>query len=165
MRLSISASVGSMPTLSFSGSLVKFTLFSTKESICRNQTFFMKEGMLWIISSLLLFAVPADSQSLTSADLKQQVIKDWQRAKDYTVEYLNTMPADKYSFRPVDSVRNFAGQMLHLAAANVLIVSLATDDPLLPWARLEIANRPSAQSKDSVVYYVTASYDYAINAI
>jgi uncharacterized damage-inducible protein DinB len=154
-----------MPTLSLSGSLVKFMLLSANESICHNQTFFMKEGMLWIVSCLLLFGVQADSQSLTPADLKLQMIKDWKRAKDYTIEYLNTMPADKYSFKPVDSIRNFAGQMLHLAAANVLIMSQATDDPPLPWARLDMANRPSAQNKDSVVYYVTASFDYAISAI
>ena len=125
----------------------------------------MKEGKFWIISCLLLFAVHIDAQSLTPADLKQQMVKDWQRAKDYTIEYLNTMPADKYSFRPVDSIRNFAGQMLHLAAANVLIMSLATEVTPLPWAQLNMANRPSAQSKDSVVYYVIASFDYAINAI
>ena len=47
--------------------------------------------------------------------IKKQFLRDWQRAKVYTLDYLNTMPADKYSFRPVDSIRSFAGQMLHLA--------------------------------------------------
>ena len=39
------------------------------------------------------------SQSLTEENIKAQMIKDWERAKTYTVDYLNTMPADKYSFR------------------------------------------------------------------
>jgi hypothetical protein len=37
----------------------------------------------------------------------------------YTVDYLNAMPADKYSFKATDSTRSFAQQMLHLAQANV----------------------------------------------
>jgi len=52
---------------------------------------------------------------------------DWQRAKAYTVDYLNAMPADRYSFHPVDSIkRTFAQQMLHLASGNIFLMSKAT---------------------------------------
>src|SRR3982751_7001507 len=92
------------------------------------------------------------------------MVKDWERAKSYTVDYLNTMPADKYSFKAVDSIRSFAQQMLHLAQANIFFISSGTGmSKALSGGNLEQSQ--SAQSRDSVVYYVNASYDFAIDAI
>jgi uncharacterized damage-inducible protein DinB len=104
------------------------------------------------------------AQNVTSDSLKEQMVKDWERAKAYTREYLDAMPADKYSFRPVDSMRSFAGQMLHLAHANAVLGFIATGTPY-PFATQTFENSPTAQSKDSVIYYVTTSYDFVISAI
>jgi len=113
-----------------------------------------------------LIALPAlvSAQAITGDDIKQQFIKDWERSKAYTLDYLNTMPADKYSFKAVDSIRSFAQQMLHLASANIGLVNMGTGaTPAFNGRGLE--NRTSAQTKDSVVYYVTTSYNYAIDAV
>ena len=131
----------------------------------------MRKNFMKHVSMLLfccfLFSGKSSAQAFTNQELKDQMIKDWQRAKDYTNEYLNTMPADKYSYRfkPVDSLRSFAQQMLHLATANVFLMATATDTPPLPWASFGLEKRPTAQNRDSVVYYVNASYDYAMNAV
>ena len=115
---------------------------------------------------LLLLSLPCfvSAQALTGDDIKQQFIKDWERSKAYTLDYLNTMPADKYSFKAVDSIRSFAQQMLHLAAANLGLVNQGTGAQP-PFNGRGLEARTSAQTKDSVVYYVTASYDYAIDAV
>lgn len=108
----------------------------------------------------------ANAQPITSEQIKAQMVADWQRAKAYTVDYLNAMPADKYSFQPVDSIkRNFAQQMLHLASGNILLMSKATDATPPSFFGYDIEHSAGAQSKDSVMYYVTASYDYCINAV
>ncbi|HEV8284317.1 MAG TPA: DinB family protein [Chitinophagaceae bacterium] len=120
--------------------------------------------IICLISVCFLF-IESNAQSLSSAGIKEQMVKDWQRAKDYTLEYLNTMPVDKYSFKPNDSVRTFAGHMLHHASITVYLISVANDIQPLPWLSRELQNRPSAQNKDSVMYYVMASYDYAIKAV
>ncbi len=119
-----------------------------------------------LYSTLLLTAASFNSQaqSVSSEDLKAQMVKDWERAKAYTAEYLNTMPADKYSSKPHDSVRSFAQQMLHLASANFFIMMTATDQKP-PVARQDLETSPGAQSRDSVQYFVNASYDYCINAV
>jgi uncharacterized damage-inducible protein DinB len=106
-----------------------------------------------------------NAQSVSLADVKEQMVRDWQRAKEYTIEYLNTLPADKYTYKPEDSVRTFAGHMLHLASINVYFMFAANDIQPLPWLSRELQNRPSAQNKDSVMYYITASYDFAIKAV
>jgi uncharacterized damage-inducible protein DinB len=107
------------------------------------------------------------SQSLNSEDIKEQMVKDWERAKAYTDEYLNTMPPDKYMFKaaPVDTVRNFAQQMLHLAQANCFIMSRATGTQPPAFAAADLEHSASAQTKDSVMYYVNTSYDFCTNAV
>jgi len=99
------------------------------------------------LAFLFTFSFQSHSQSLSSADIKAQMVKDWERAKAYTVDYLNTMPANKYSFKAVDSLRSFAMQMLHLATGNVLLMSNATGNQPLPWLIIDIEHRPSAQQK------------------
>jgi len=128
----------------------------------------MKKKLLSVVNFFFfVFALSFCSmgQSLSSADIKDQMVKDWQRGKSYTIDYLNTMPADKYSFKAVDSIRSFAQQMLHLAAANVFLMMNATGGAPLPWLPSDIEHSPTAQKKDSVMYYITASYDYCINAV
>jgi uncharacterized damage-inducible protein DinB len=74
------------------------------------------------------------------------------------------MPADKYSFKPVDSIRSFAQQMLHLSSGNLFLMHFASDNELPAWGSPNLELRSSAQNKDSVMYYVTSSYDYCIKA-
>jgi uncharacterized damage-inducible protein DinB len=112
-----------------------------------------------------VWSLESHAQALTSEDIKAQMVKDWDRAKTYTVDYLNTMPADKYSFKAVDSLRSFANQMLHLAAGNLFLMSFATDQKPPAFLQSDIEHSPTAQNKDSVMYYVTTSYDYCINVI
>jgi uncharacterized damage-inducible protein DinB len=131
----------------------------------------MRKNSLFPISFFFLFCFfvsnNTKAQSFTNDELKAQMQADWKRAKEYTNEYLNTMPADKYNykFKQVDSLRSFAQQMLHLATANVFLMATATDQPPLPWASFGLEKRTSAQNRDSVVYYVNASYDFAMNAV
>jgi uncharacterized damage-inducible protein DinB len=120
-----------------------------------------------LLFSLCFFSVTA--QNSLNETLKQQMLKDWERAKAYTQEYLDAMPADKYGFRAVDSIRSFAEQMLHLAFSNVVLATVGTGVHDSGVQNIFINRNPekspTAQSKDSVVYYVNTSYDFIINAI
>ncbi len=113
----------------------------------------------------MLLAYNSQAQLMNANDIKDQMKKDWIRAKAYTLEYLEAMPADKYSFKAVDSIRSFAQQMLHLASGNIFLMSNATDVEPPAFFKSDIEHSKGAQAKDSVVYYVTASYDYCLNAI
>src|ERR1043165_4508776 len=93
--------------------------------------------------------------------LKAQLIQDWERAKTYTKSYLDAMPADKYSYRAVDSIRSFSELMLHLAQGNVNLSSNGTGKERIFLGR-NLEKSPGAQGKDSVMYYVMASYDFCI---
>lgn len=123
-----------------------------------------KISVIVLLSICIVTSFQLKAQVLTLEDIKSQMIKDWERAKDYTISYLNTMPADKYSFKANDSVRSFAQQMLHLAQANVGLLSSTVGSPLA-FGRADLEGSATAQTKDSVMYYVVASYDYAINGL
>jgi uncharacterized damage-inducible protein DinB len=118
---------------------------------------------LYLSLLLSLFFFSAVSQTLNDS-LKQQLIKDWARAKVYTQEYLDAMPANKYGFRPVDSMRSFSEQMLHLASANAYFAS-AVSGVKSPIFSQNLEKRPGANSKDSVIYYVNTSYDIIITLL
>jgi uncharacterized damage-inducible protein DinB len=122
-------------------------------------------SLLIICFSAIVFPSDAAGQALTSNDVKTQMAMDWERAKAYTIDYLNTMPANKYSFKATDSTRSFAQQMLHLAGANVFLMMSAAGTAPTSWLSMELENRAAAQNKDSVMYYVTSSYDYCINTV
>jgi uncharacterized damage-inducible protein DinB len=104
------------------------------------------------------------AQALTGEDIKTQFIKDWERAKAYTLDYLAAVPADKYSFKAVDSIRSFAQQMLHLAQGSVNLISNGTGQTRI-FAGRNLEAGQGAQTKDSVTYYVTQSYDFAITGL
>jgi uncharacterized damage-inducible protein DinB len=110
-------------------------------------------------------AATASAQALTGEDIKTTFVSEWERAKAYTQEYLNAMPADKYSAKAVDSIRSFAQQMLHLASGNVGLIGAATGEKLSSFPGRGLENSPTAQTKDSVMYYVNASYDFAVQSI
>lgn len=120
-------------------------------------------------TALLCFALAVqtnvNAQTLSNDDIKAQHVKEWERAKVYTNEYLNTMPAGKYDFKAQDSIRSFAQQMLHLAGGNVFLMSMAAGGEKPAWAGRDLEHSAGAQSKDSVAYFVNASYDYCINAV
>ena len=122
----------------------------------------MKKNILFTASLFLLCLLSANAQ--LGEGLKAQLIKDWERAKAFTKEYLDAMPKDKYGFRAQDSIRTFAQQMLHLAQANMGLSANGSGKERI-WQSGLLEQRPSAQSADSVNYYVMASYDFAIEGI
>ena len=124
----------------------------------------MKKILMFCLLVLLLSNTALKAQTSPFETIKAQLITDWERAKTYTAEYLAAMPADKYNARAVDSIRSFSEQMLHLAAGTIGLSANGTGKPrIFPGFNME--KSPTAQSKDSVSYYVNASYDYAIEGI
>jgi uncharacterized damage-inducible protein DinB len=120
---------------------------------------------LLVVLSMSLTAAPCFSQPTIPADsIKSMLIKDWQRGKAYTGDYMKAMPAGEYSFRATDSVKSFAQQLLHITEATMWLVSTATGEKM-PDLGSNVEKRMSAQSADSVVYYVNSSYDFAVKAI
>jgi uncharacterized damage-inducible protein DinB len=111
-----------------------------------------------VICSCLLLSNLSFGQSPVS-----DIVKEWERAKAYTKEYLDAMPTDKYSFKPTPEMRSFAEQMLHLTATTYAFASAATDGKS-PYAQGEL-DKLSDQSKENVIKVVLTGYDFVINEL
>lgn len=112
-------------------------------------------------SVLPLFLVFGSFLVTTAQTSIDNLVKDWERAKAYTQEYLDIMPAEKYSLKPTAEMRSFAQQMLHLTDANYGFASAATgvESPLDPGA----SEKTVDISKENVTKLVLAGYDFVIN--
>ncbi|NEU10455.1 damage-inducible protein DinB [Flavihumibacter sp. R14] len=124
----------------------------------------MKVLKLTLTFLALLISAGSFAQSLSNADLKAQSLKDWERAKAYTKEYLDAMPEKGMSFKPTPEVRTFAEQMLHLAQANVMFTANGTGvKPIFADKNLEKSDE--LKTKAVLTKTVMESYDFAINSI
>ncbi|PHN01896.1 damage-inducible protein DinB [Flavilitoribacter nigricans DSM 23189 = NBRC 102662] len=96
-------------------------------------------------------------------DPVNDIVKDWERAKAYTKEYLDAMPESSYGLKPTPEMRSFAEQMLHLTDANYGFASAATgvENPI---GRGESENTAD-KSKENVTKLVMAGYDFVIDNI
>ncbi|MBW8687072.1 DinB family protein [Chitinophaga rhizophila] len=95
----------------------------------------------------------------TSADM----IKEWERAKAYTKEYLDAMPEKDYALKPTPEMRSFADQMLHLTDANYGFAAAAsgTKSPV----GFGESEKSTDKSKEGVTRSVMEGYDFVISSL
>lgn len=91
------------------------------------------------------------------------LVKEWERAKAYTQEYLDAMPESGYALKPTPEMRSFAEQMLHLTDANYGFISAASGEKS-PVGFGE-SEKTSDKSKANVTKLVLAGYDFVLNSI
>lgn len=91
------------------------------------------------------------------------IVKEWERSKAYSREYLDAMPESGYALKPTPEMRSFAEQFLHLADANYGLASaaLGVKSPLA----LGALEKGTDKSKAGVTKAVMDSYDYVIEEI
>jgi uncharacterized damage-inducible protein DinB len=114
----------------------------------------MKSRHFFTTLCILLGFITIGKAQTTTDDM----IKDWERAKAYTKEYLDAMPADKYALKPTPEMRSFAEQMLHLTDGNFGIASAAAgvQSPIAFGA----AEKSTDKSKEAM-----DSYDFVMSTI
>jgi uncharacterized damage-inducible protein DinB len=92
-----------------------------------------------------------------------ETIKDWERAKAYTKEYLDAMSEGSYTLKPTPEMRSFADQMLHLSDTNFAFAASATGASIpVEMVGLE---KSADKSKATVLKETLASYDFVINGL
>ncbi|MBS4071394.1 MAG: DinB family protein [Algoriphagus sp.] len=113
-------------------------------------------------SLILVFLISMTTFAQAQSSV-EDMIKDWERAKAYTKEYLDAMPAEGYSLKPAAEMRSFAQQMLHLTDGNYGFASAATG--VASPVSMGESEKATDQSKENVTKLVMAGYDFVINSI
>jgi uncharacterized damage-inducible protein DinB len=117
----------------------------------------MKRRFLLTTFFALSFVAFAQAQTI------DEMVKEWERAKAYTKEYLDAMPESGYALKPTPEMRSFAEQMLHLTDANYGFASAVTGEKS-PVAFGE-SEKTADKSKANTTKLVMAGYDYVIASL
>ncbi len=67
--------------------------------------------------ALILVAVCVAGQAQI-APSNEQIVKEWQMSKEFTLAVANAMPAEQYGFKVAEGEMSFAALMLHIATAQ-----------------------------------------------
>lgn len=116
-------------------------------------------GLLLI--SGLLTGWTAGTRSTTTVT---QMVTDWQRAKEFTKEYLEAMSEEGTNYKPTPEVRTFAEQMLHLANGNFNFAAAASGKTN-PYQGKNLEKMDEFKTKAALSKVVLESYDFTINAL
>jgi uncharacterized damage-inducible protein DinB len=114
------------------------------------------------VLSCLVFALMS-LQLVIGQTTVADFVKDWERAKAYTKQYLDSMPAAGYALKPTPEMRSFAEQVLHLTDANYGFVAAATGEKSP--VGMGASEKSTDKSKASVDKQVLAGYDFVIASI
>lgn len=116
------------------------------------------------VATMYLLAVLLSATSIAKAQTQNEaLVKEWERAKAYTKEYLDAMPEKDFGLKPTPEMRSFADQFLHLTDANYAFMAAASGQksPVNPGDSEKSADK----SKAAVTKAVMDGYDFAIAGI
>ncbi len=115
------------------------------------------------ITKILFIILTSISFSGNAQNSVDVISKEWERAKSYTKEYLDAMPASGYGLKPTPEMRSFAEQILHSTDTDYAFVSAATGvKSPVGMGELE---KTADKSKANVTKLVMEGYDFVIKAI
>ncbi|NQX42284.1 Uncharacterized damage-inducible protein DinB (forms a four-helix bundle) [Pedobacter steynii] len=114
-------------------------------------------------SLVVVLCLIIGGQLVKAQEKATDMVKDWERSKAYTKEYLDAMPESGYALKPTPEMRSFAEQVLHLGDANYAFASAATGTKS-PIGQGEL-EKTSDKSKANVSKLVLESYDFVIDQI
>ncbi|WP_341226791.1 DinB family protein [uncultured Arcticibacterium sp.] len=100
----------------------------------------------------------------TPSTSKSDMIADFERAKAFSLEYMEAMPADAYAFKPTEDIRSFAEQFLHMADANFGLTAMiaGVDNPM---GEKKLEKDEASQSKAAAIKAVSDSYDFVLSTL
>jgi uncharacterized damage-inducible protein DinB len=133
----------------------------------------LSQRLLFVGLLLSALALPALAQTETkkpaddkSAPAIREQERNWKRAKQWTLAYLDAMPENAQGFKPTPEVRSFAEQMLHLAYWNFGLVE-AIGGKANPYGKKqeELEKRTDMQTKAALRKVVEESYDNVLAAV
>ena len=87
--------------------------------------------------------------------LRDDFLGHWISTRDYSLEVLDAMPEEHYSFKPTPQQRTFAEQSAHFALANN-----AYFDRFGKQTKTAKPEQPEVLTKASIRDYVAASFEY-----
>jgi uncharacterized damage-inducible protein DinB len=115
---------------------------------------------------LLFFALFLSATNIASAQKIDSLFLDaaitkLQNSKEYTLKVANSMPDEKYGFKPVPDEMSFGEQLLHTASNLNWLTSCYITSNKSPVTKAAT----QVYKKDEIIQVLNNTYDYAIGAL
>ncbi|RPD98505.1 DinB family protein [Aureibaculum marinum] len=130
----------------------------------------MKKFSIYFTLGLLVMSTIAFvkfESKTTKPDNTKTYFKMLVESKSYTLQIAEAMPANKYSFKPTDSVRSFGEQMAHIATSSIFLIDLFVKGKPMPsqedFATAATKELEVSTSKEACIQALKESYDLIIN--
>ncbi len=117
-------------------------------------------GTLFVLQTQKSF-----SQQYTADTLKKDLIANWNRLKDYTLEYIKVMPEDGINFKLTPNSRSFAENLLHAADADFFWISMGVNIKNPYPFQDSLEKTETLKVKGNLTKIVTEGFNYVINAL
>ena len=126
----------------------------------KNPFFYFVLGVLVI--STIAFVKIENKESKTNTT--ESFITALNGVKAYTLEIAEAMPADKYTFKPTDSVRSFGEQMAHLGMSSKFLLGMFIKGEAMPtdpevFANIGKMEKEMGTSKEACIKTITEAFD------
>jgi uncharacterized damage-inducible protein DinB len=127
----------------------------------KTKNLMMAAALLIAVSILVSFNVKKRQEEPIAG--MATTVADWERAKAYSLEYLNASTDVVINYKPTPEMRTFGQQMLHLAEVNYNLAAAASGKTS-PVAFGALEKSDKLNTKEAVTKEVMASYDFVIAA-
>lgn len=124
-------------------------------------TFYFLIGIL--VSGTIAF-VSIDKKVNENNDFAESYSKILESMKTYTLQIAEAMPADKYTFKPTDSVRSFGEQLAHLGMSSKFLLDVFIKGEKVnfdPYTEADMEKSIGA-SKEEAIKLINSSFDEVI---
>jgi len=130
----------------------------------------MKKSIIYFMLGALVVStiafIKVDNKS-TKINAAESYFIALNGVKAYTLEIAQAMPADKYNFRPHDSVRSFGEQMAHIGMSSKFLMEMFIKGEPMPTDPEDLANigkmeKEMGNSKEACIKELTEAFDNII---
>lgn len=131
--------------------------------VSKRSIFYFALGAL-LVSTIAFMKPEKNITETTSVESYAAVLNG---VKAYTLEIAEAMPADKYTFRPHDSVRSFGEQMAHIGMSSKFLMGMFIKGEPMPtdpevFANIGKMEKEMGNSKEACIKSVTEAFDHII---
>ncbi len=130
----------------------------------------MKKSIIYFMLGALIVStiafIKVDNKS-TKINAAESYLIALNGVKAYTLEIAEAMPADKYNFRPHDSVRSFGEQMAHIGMSSKFLMGMFIKGEPMPtdpevFANIGKMEKEMGNSKEACIKTLTEAFDSII---
>ena len=111
-------------------------------------------------ASVLVFLCLAGHAQVAPSN--EQIVKEWQMSKEFTLAVAEAMPADQYGFKVADGEMSFAALMIHIASSQAFRFAQVAGGQSPVEVPKELA---AGKAKDIAMDLLRKSFDYCISQL